>query len=754
MARVLDSFLIGLGMQTDQGSFSRAQSAVGGLATKIGLTVAAIKGIQAVFMGAAIGIASGLSNLQKQADRIGIAASELDKWQYVADQTNTSVQSLQRSMEMLTRSAGNAATKGVSPAAKAFKELGVNVKDSEGKIKNSSVLMEEVGTQLAKLDKAQQISIGQKLGLDRATIDTISKDLGSIVSEYDKMTEAVGISIDEAAAASTDFMDELSRFKSFTTMLTRSVFAEFILKMRNGFRDLRAWLLDNAAAIQKAIRTVMTVVKALSDIISAAFTVAAKEIGKLINWWKNLDDSSKNVVSALALVTTGIWLLNKAMQASPIFWIIGALVALLALYEDFQVFKEGGLALIDWGPYVDQIDAALEATQEFVEDFIKLLAHIAENTDFKYFLESLGALAWDVFNGIKNTVTGIIKLFKGDFSGAISDFAGIFKAVWGGLEKILKGIIDLVVWLAGLFDVDLTDAAEGLKAFLTRAFEVIGNAVQKFVDVTMKAINAVKEFFGLESEDKPVAGSLGTPEQQRRKGVAVATNEEIEEMNKNLEKQLKSQGSEAEKQAKYMQYRTSLIAQGKDEEAYALDDLRKKQNQVALTREQEQQSLEQGIKQRKQIEEQAQARRNAARKRSEEREERAEAEAETEATAEKKSEEQTQEQVRPKRQPRKPVEDIEPAIKPGAEKIEETQVTSRDAAAAVPTHTGDNNYNAEQNITFHNSNTFNIYEATDATGTAHAIADSEGDIARNSTDGVKKFTPFDRVMGGDRKSVV
>ncbi|MBL1729390.1 lytic transglycosylase domain-containing protein, partial [Klebsiella pneumoniae] len=57
-------------------------------------------------------------------------------------------------------------------------------------------------------------------------------------------------------------------------------------------------------------------------------------------------------------------LLNAAMLASPITWVLALAGAILVLYDDYKTWKEGGKSLIDWKSWEPAITLALNAIEK------------------------------------------------------------------------------------------------------------------------------------------------------------------------------------------------------------------------------------------------------------------------------------------------------------------------------------------------------------------------------------------------------
>jgi len=101
-------------------------------------------GLVAAAAGAVTGIGALLfktaatsDELVETAEKIGITTTRLQELNYIADQTGTGVDTMQGSMAKMTRSLADATKKG-TPAADAFKKLGVSVTDSNGQLRDGT----------------------------------------------------------------------------------------------------------------------------------------------------------------------------------------------------------------------------------------------------------------------------------------------------------------------------------------------------------------------------------------------------------------------------------------------------------------------------------------------------------------------------------------------------------------------------------------------------------------------------------------
>ena len=109
----------------------------------VGTVAKVTAGLAIGLAGAAIGAAAGLGalviksaatadELVETAEKMGITTTRLQELNYIAEQTGTGVDTMQSSMARLIRSLNDAEKEG-TPTAQAFEQLGVSVRDSNGK---------------------------------------------------------------------------------------------------------------------------------------------------------------------------------------------------------------------------------------------------------------------------------------------------------------------------------------------------------------------------------------------------------------------------------------------------------------------------------------------------------------------------------------------------------------------------------------------------------------------------------------------
>jgi hypothetical protein len=144
----------------------------------------------------------------KSARSIGITTESLTSLQYAAELSGVSSEEFNRSLIKLNKAAAD--------GNKAFSAMGVSVKDSNGTIKSTDVLLKEVSDKFAGYtDGAEKSALAQELfGKSGANMISFLNSGSQGLTEMQKEAEKLGIVIGGELAANAElFNDNLSRIQ-------------------------------------------------------------------------------------------------------------------------------------------------------------------------------------------------------------------------------------------------------------------------------------------------------------------------------------------------------------------------------------------------------------------------------------------------------------------------------------------------------------------------------------------------------------
>jgi methyl-accepting chemotaxis protein len=419
-ATVIKEFLVALNFDVNKSGASTFASSIADASVKAATLGAAVLGAAAAVTKFVTSVASELDVVGDLAERTENAASEIDKMGYIAELTDSSINAVNTSLEALNKNAGDTAM-GIGRAKKVFEEIGVEVKDANGKLKNSTDLMHEVAGAIKDMDKGQQQAVLERLGIDRTMLKMLTTDVSALSGEYDKMMEAAGFSFDEAVKNAGELEDAQIKLKLGMTKLKQAVAASFFKPLAKSFAQFNDLLIRSMPAIIKTITPIIAIVMKVADVFIFLGSVVLRGIGVIVDGLTKLNDITNGWAGYILAAAAAWTVLNGTFLLSPIGLILALAAAIALLVDDFQTWKEGGESLIPWENWKNEVDLVI--------GFIDMLRSNIESS----------------FSVIFAVVDGLIKLLTGDFSGAwtaakdaASSFMGLFKNTSDFADKAMN----------------------------------------------------------------------------------------------------------------------------------------------------------------------------------------------------------------------------------------------------------------------------------------------------------------------------
>lgn len=234
-----------------------------------------------------------------------------------------------------------------------------------------------------------------------------------------KAYAAAGINITKVVQASVKLNMSLFKTKVAFEAIYRSVASRFFGLLTKQSDLLRKKLYDNMPKIQNGIeRFVKFIFKAFEATVQLG-TRLWSILGRIYDFLAYLDKAT-NGWSTKVLALVAAWqLLNLSFLATPIGMLITGLVALLALFDDFKTWEEGGKSLFDWTsflPVIDDMTAALSSLWEVLKSI-------------GFVLVGIGDAIYQAFHGNGQAAVAALKA-------AVSGLADVFSNLWGTLKGV------------------------------------------------------------------------------------------------------------------------------------------------------------------------------------------------------------------------------------------------------------------------------------------------------------------------------
>ncbi|ENZ8703363.1 transglycosylase SLT domain-containing protein [Klebsiella aerogenes] len=355
-AETLKDFLISLGFKVDEAGARKFDAVVAGTTLKaieLGVKVEAAALSVVAFTAK---IASGLDDLYWASQRTGATVEGIKQIGYAVSQVGGSVDGARGSLENLARFMRN------NPGAEGFlNRLGVQTRDASGNMRDMATIFTGVGQRLSSMPYYRANQYAQMLGLDENTLMAMRRGIGQFSGEYTAMAKAIGYNADVAAVSSNKFMTSLRSFGLMAGMARDKIGSSLADGLAGSLDRLRRQILDNFPKIEGAITGTVKGILWAGEMVGRVIYRLIQAASDIRSWWSGLDRDSQKLIEALGGLLVAWRLLNAAMLASPITWVLAFAGALLLLYDDYRTWKEGGKSLIDWKQWEPAIEKAKAA---------------------------------------------------------------------------------------------------------------------------------------------------------------------------------------------------------------------------------------------------------------------------------------------------------------------------------------------------------------------------------------------------------
>jgi flagellum-specific peptidoglycan hydrolase FlgJ len=377
---------------------------------------------------------------------LGMSSGEVKAWQGAAAAMGGSAQGMAGDMKALNSSMNDFVMTGESSMLPMFNTLGVSMVNAQGKVRDTNEVLLDVADSFSKMDREQAALMGQKMGFDEGTINTL-------LQGRDAMQEMVNYHKQMYTSNKQEL--EASRKLSENQAKMSAHWDSMKLMMGNAIIPLLVKLSGIALRFFEFLQRHQKTVKAV-------FEGMAIFLGMLV-----VPLLGKALVAALLFMAPFL----------PFIAVVGLLgAAFIALYQDYKVWAEGGESLFNWGAFSGYIDNAKFSTENLGKGFLHLIgdykswSEVAEDgkswLKLKGFIDENGVslktlragfidLAGDIVKYAIPTLKGyaeiLQKLVNGDFKGAAWQSAQMFQNLG---DSIIQGGKD--IWNRATESVDIT----------------------------------------------------------------------------------------------------------------------------------------------------------------------------------------------------------------------------------------------------------------------------------------------------------
>lgn len=460
------------GFEVDDTALEKLDSNLESLGKTVKLVGAAAISAAAAMFGLAASSAAAGDDIAKTADKFGVGIEDLQKWRFSADLAGVATSEFDNSLLRLTRNLADA-DNDMGAAKDTFKELGIQITDSNGKIRPSTEVMAELADKFKDIeDPTKKAGIAIKLfGRSGAgMVNLLNQGSNALAMQRKELTDLGGVMSTEAVRNSEKFIDAQTKVKALFGGLTDVVGSELIPVFTELFDKLTKWAKANREVIKSNLsKFIARLIKRLKLFLKwgksllVFFQKLTKSLGGVDKVLKTLLYSF-GLFAALRVLTTiglatqafialakGILFANKATlllnaKALLIPVLIGlAIAAAVIIIQDFITFMQGG--------------------ESFAGDFIKKMGIDPE------MVRNRVRVIWGV-------MTNFFSLVKSGFASLFNFIVSVF---------IIEGYINKLNFIGKAIARLFTSILEYLG--IKTEIEAFANAVKDiFVSISMLAI--------------------------------------------------------------------------------------------------------------------------------------------------------------------------------------------------------------------------------------------------------------------------
>lgn len=381
---------------------AKTNKSIANFTTGLGKAVKGVAGFAAV-----IAAGTGLLKLADEARKandelnflsknLGMSSGEVKAWQGAAAAMGGSAQGMAGDMKGLNSSMNDFAMTGESSMLPMFNTLGVSMVDAQGKVRGTNDVMLDLADSMSKMDREQAFLMGQKLGFDEGTINTLlqGRDAMQEMVDYHKQMYTSNKQELEASRKLSENQAKLGAHWDSMKLMMGNAIIPLLVKLSNIALRFFEFL-------QRHQKTVKNVFEAMGIILGA---LVVPLLGKAL-------------VAALLFMAPFL----------PFIAVVGLLsAAFIALYDDYKTWAEGGESLFNWGAFRDYIDNATLSTDNLKNAFKNLTKDMLENTipTLKGYADIIKALASGNFKEAGSMAADMLGNFGRKVGDRIDDLTG------------------------------------------------------------------------------------------------------------------------------------------------------------------------------------------------------------------------------------------------------------------------------------------------------------------------------------------
>ena len=286
--------ILGSGMSQLSSAFGTVRTSA--MAFGAGLASIAVGAAAAVVALGALGIASALKfqavidDLGDMADKLGMNVNQLAVLKTSLEDAGTSIQTLQSGADRLAKAMAKSGddTKG---AGEAFKRLGIDTEDTNGKLRSTEDVMKDLTDKYkeANLTATEQADLALALGKNYREVMQAFKVAAEATEEYNLSIER-GLGITKKSQEETSKYHKAMREASTVVNSMGSIMVELVIP---ALTQLTNWFVKSYTE-GGTVAAVFNIIAGATRILVTGLTAVTEWLGLVVDWfvmvWKTIID--------------------------------------------------------------------------------------------------------------------------------------------------------------------------------------------------------------------------------------------------------------------------------------------------------------------------------------------------------------------------------------------------------------------------------------------------------------------------------
>ena len=452
-------------------SLAKTDSNAKNVASSLGKGIATAGKFAAAIGTAAVGAAAGMykmatsaagtaDNIDKMSQKIGISREAYQELDFVLSQSGTDVDKLQAGMKTMSAQ--------VEKNAKAFEDLGVNVKDANGETRSQEEIFYDTVNALQQMQEGTEkstlaVQLFGKAGTELMPL--LNSEAGSLEAMRQEAHDLGLVLEDELIDNGVSLTDTLDKMKRSLS----SVMTQLGARLMPIVEKAANFVIDNMPKINAVIDQIAPIIEqAFDEIMPVLMDLASSLLPQVLDIVTALLPPISNIFKALAPIITQLIEKLAPVIVKIVEKLLPPLVEILdALMPVLDIVME----LLD--PILDLLMELLDP----IADILKMLTPI-----IKLALEIINA----ILKPIMPLISSVAQVLGDKLGGAVSEVAGL---IGDGLLPIIEG---LIAFLNGDFQTGVELAGQGLLG----AFEGALGLIDELFGTNLKGWYQELEAFG------------------------------------------------------------------------------------------------------------------------------------------------------------------------------------------------------------------------------------------------------------------